>query len=123
LLRQTQADTGIQVVLVAPRLYEESQESSELAELAAALHAPIIYAGYPKGWKDHVDGIFFALRLASNLVSGSSLPSVSATFRLKSGEPGGFQRGTTLHGTVWIESGYCPSDCKELPLHFAVEVP
>jgi hypothetical protein len=104
-------------------MYEESRDRSELAELAAALHAPVIYSGFPREWKDHRDGLHFALGLASKMLSVSPLPTVSATFRVKSSEAGGFQHGVTLHGTVWIESGYCPNDCKELPLHFAVEVP
>ena len=121
-LRQQQADTGIQVVLIAGRLDEDSVDRKNLAELAAALRAPIIYAGYPKDWRENGDGLYSALDLAADLLSGSALPSVDAAFRMKSDQPGGFQSGPTLHGTLWIESDLCGMGCAELPLEFAVDI-
>ena len=121
-LRQQQADTGIQVVLVAGRLDGDSVERRNLAELAAALRAPIIYSGYPKDWRETGDGLYLALDLAADLLAGSALPSVEAVFRMKSDQPGGFQSGPTLHGTLWIESDLCPMGCAELPLEFAVDI-
>ena len=121
-LRQQQADTGIQVVLIAGRLDGESVERKNLAELAAALRAPIIYAGYPRDWREKGDGLYSALDLAADLLAGSALPSVEAVFRMKSDQPGGFQSGPTLHGTLWIESDLCPMGCAELPLEFAVDI-
>ena len=121
-LRQQQADTGIQVVLIAGRLDVDSVERRNLAELAAALRAPIIYSGYPKDWREKGDGLYSALDLAAELLAGSALPSVEAVFRMKSDQPGGFQSGPTLHGTLWIESDLCPMGCAELPLEFAVDI-
>ncbi len=121
-LRQQQADTGIQVVLIAGRLNGDSVERKNLAELAAALRAPIIYSGYPKDWREKGDGLYAALDLAADLLAGSALPSVEAVFRMKSDQPGGFQSGPTLHGTLWIESDLCPMGCAELPLEFAVDI-
>jgi len=121
-LRQQQADTGIQVVLIAGRLDGDSVERKTLAELAAALRAPIIYSGYPKDWREKGDGLYSALDLAADLLAGSALPSVEAVFRMKSDQPGGFQSGPTLHGTLWIESDLCPMGCAELPLEFAVDI-
>ena len=121
-LRQQQADTGIQVVLIAGRLDEDSVERKNLAELASALRAPIIYAGGPKDWREYRDGLYSALDLASDILSGSALPSVAAVFRMKSDQPGGFQSAPTLRGTLWIESDVCPMGCWELPLQFAVDI-
>ncbi len=121
-LRQQQADTGIQVVLIAGRLDGESWERTHLAELAAALRAPIIYAGYPTDWRTTGDGLYAALDLAADLLAGSALPTVEAVFRMKSDPPGGFQPGAALHGTLWIESDLCPMGCAELPLVFAVDI-
>jgi hypothetical protein len=121
-LRQQQADTGIQVVLIAGRLDEDSVERKNLAELAAALRAPMIYAGYPRDWRWYGDGLYSALDLAADLLAGAALPSVAAAFRMKSDQPGGFQSGPTLHGTLWIESDVCPMGCWELPLEFAVDI-
>ena len=121
-LRQQQADTGIQVVLIAGRLDVDSVERRNLAELAAALRAPIIYSGYPKDWREKGDGLYSALDLAAELLAGSALPSVEAVFRMKSDQPGGFPSGPTLHGTLWIESDLCPMGCAELPLEFAVDI-
>ena len=121
-LRQQQADTGIQVVLIAGRLDGDSVQRKNLAELAAALRAPIIYSGYPKDWRETGDGLYLALDLAADLLAGSALPSVEAVFRMKSDQPGGFQSGPTLHGTLWIESDLCPMGCAELPLEFAVDI-
>ena len=121
-LRQQQSDTGIQVVLIAGRLDVDSVERRNLAELAAALRAPIIYSGYPKDWRETGDGLYAALDLAADLLAGSALPTVEAVFRMKSDQPGGFQSGPTLHGTLWIESDLCPMGCAELPLEFAVDI-
>lgn len=121
-LRQQQADTGIQVVLIAGRLDEDSVERKNLAELASALRAPIIHAGYPRNWRENRDGLYSALDLASDILAGSALPSVEAVFRMKSGQPGGFQSGSALHGTLWVESDLCPMGCGELPLEFAVDI-
>jgi hypothetical protein len=121
-LSQQQADTGIQVVLIAGRLDANSMERKNLAELASALRAPIIYAGYPKDWRENGDGLYSALDLASDLLAGSALPSVAAVFRMKSDQPGGYQSGPTLRGTLWIESDVCPMGCGELPLEFAVDI-
>jgi hypothetical protein len=123
MLREQQADTGIQVMLIAGRLDGDSVERKNLAELALALRAPIIYAGYPKDWREYGDGLYLALDLASDLLAGSALPSVDAVFRIKSDQSGGFQSGPALHGTLWIESDICPMGCAELPLGFAVEIP
>jgi len=121
-LSQQQADTGIQVVLIAGRLDANSMERKNLAELASALRAPVIYAGYPKDWRENGDGLYSALDLASDLLAGSALPSVAAVFRMKSDQPGGYQSGPTLRGTLWIESDVCPMGCGELPLEFAVDI-
>ena len=124
-LRQQQADTGIEVVLIAYRLESDSVERENLAELAAALHAPIIYAGFPRdsGWR--ADGLYEALDLASDLLSGSALPTLNAVYRMKSDQPGGFRADSILHDSVFMESGLCEWDwgCSILPLQFAVEVP
>ena len=121
-LRQQQADTGIQVVLIAGRLDAHSVERKNLAELASALRAPIIYAGYPRDYREDRDGLYSALDLAADLLAGSALPSVEAVFRMKSDQPSGFQSGPALHGTLWIESDVCPMGCWELPLEFAVDI-
>jgi hypothetical protein len=121
-LRQQQADADIEVVLIAGRLDGDSVERRNLAELAAALRAPIIYSGYPKDWRETGDGLYAALDLAADLLAGSALPFVDAVFRMKSGQPGGFHSGPTLHGTLWIESDLCPMGCAELPLEFAVDI-
>jgi hypothetical protein len=121
-LRQQQLDTGIQVVLIAGRLDANSVERTNLAELAAALRAPIIYSGYPRDWRETGDGLYSALDLAADLLAGSALPSVEAVFRMKSDQPGGFQSGAALHGTLWIESDLCPMGCAELPMEFAVDI-
>ncbi len=122
-LRQQQADTGIQVVLVSSRLAEESAERQNLADLAAALRAPIIYAGYPKEWSVRLDGLFSALDLAADLVAGSALPTMDAVFRMKSDQPGGFQTGSTVHDTIFVESEQCSVGCGELPFPFAAGIP
>ena len=121
-LSQQQADTGIQVVLIAGRLDEDSVERRNLAELAGALRAPIIYAGYPKDWRAPADGLYWAMDLAADLLAGSALPSLHAVFRVKSDQPGGFQSSPALQGTLWVESNQCPMGCWELPLQFAVDI-
>jgi hypothetical protein len=124
-LRQQQVDAGIEVVLISYRLESDSAERENLAGLAAALHAPIIYAGFPRdtGWR--ADGLYEALDLASDLLSGSALPTLNAVYRMKSDQPGGFRAGSVLHDSVFMESGLCEWDwgCSILPLQFAVEVP
>jgi len=122
-LRQKQGDTGVQVVLVVGRLDAESAERTHLAELAAALRAPIIYAGYPSNWLIKTDGLQAAMDLAADLLTGLPMPSVKATFRMKAEGPGGFEAGSFLHGTIYVESDQCPMGCGELPYQFAVEVP
>jgi hypothetical protein len=122
-LRQQQAETGIQVILIAARLEEGSEERRSLAELAAALRAPIIYAGYPGNFLDQTDGLYAALDLAADLLAGSDLPSVKAVFRINSDQQGGFQPGSMLHGAINVEVDVCPMGCWELPLEFAVRIP
>lgn len=122
-LRQQHRDSGVQVVLIAGQLDEDSGERRNLAELAAALRAPIIYAGYPTEWQARKDGLYLAMDLAADLLAGSAMPSVKAVFRMRSGQPGGFQRGSLLQGTIHVESNLCPMECAELPLQFAVEIP
>jgi len=122
-LRQKQGDTGVQVILVIGRLDAESAERTHLGELAAALRAPIIYAGYPRNWLIRTDGLHAALDHAADVLTGVPLPSVKATFRMKSERPGGFETGSILHGTIFVESDQCPMGCGELPYQFAVQVP
>ena len=69
------------------------------------------------------DGLYLAMDLAADLLAGSAMPSVEAVFRMRSGQPGGFQRGSVLQGTIHVESDLCPMGCAELPLQFAVEIP
>lgn len=122
-LRQLRADTSVQPILIAGRLDEDSAQRKSLAEMAAALHAPIIYAGYPRNWKDQTDGLYSAMDLAADLLAGSALPTVEAVFRMKSDQPGAFQSGSLVSGTLYVESDQCPMGCWELPLQFAAEVP
>jgi hypothetical protein len=122
-LRQQQAETGIQVILIAARLKEGSEDRRILAELAAALRAPIIHAGYPGSFEDQTDGLYAALDLAADLSAGSALSSVKAVFRMKSNVPGGFQSGTVLHGAIYVQSDICDWECLLIPQEFAVRVP
>ena len=122
-LRQQQTDTGIQAVLIASRLREDSADRAALADLAAAIRAPTIHAGYPGDWQDQTDGLHAAMELASDLLDGSALQSLKATFRMRSDQPNGFASGAVLRGTLYVESSQCPMGCWELPLTFAVTVP
>jgi len=122
-LRLQQTATGTQFILIAGPLDETSPERDELADLAAALRAPILFAGYPANYKDRTDALHTAFALAADILAGMPLQSLQVTFRMKSTEPGGFASGSVLRGVVYIESSTCPMGCWELPLHFAVTVP
>ena len=122
-LRQLRDDAGVQPILIAGRLDENSSQRLALAELAAALRAPIIYAGYPRNWSLPRDGLYGAVDLAADLLARSALPTVKAVFRMKSDQPGGFQRDSMLHGILYVESDVCDMGCAELPLQFAAEIP
>jgi hypothetical protein len=127
-LRREQDDAGVQTILVAGALNEGATERATLAELAAALHAPLIHAGFPRNYTNWdagspFDGLYAALGLASELLAGDALPMVTATFSLRAEAPFTFISGTLLRGTLYMESDQCPMGCWELPLDFAVEVP
>ncbi len=124
-MRQQQVDTGIQVILIAFRLATQSVERKNLEELAVALRAEIIYAGFPEDSWAKGDGLYSALDLAADLLAGSALPTVKAVVRMKSNEPGGFPAGSNLRGTIQIESGVGNWDWGPvmLPLQFAVDIP
>jgi hypothetical protein len=125
-LRQLRDESGIQVVLIVGATLEQASDRRDLAELAAALQAPAVSLGIswvsPFGqiW---ASGSYGALDLAADLIDGLALPTLSADFRVEASEPGAFVTGSTLHGTVYVESEPCPFGCQYLPLEFAVEIP
>jgi hypothetical protein len=45
-------------------------EPQHVAELAAALRAPIVHAGYPRTYLDQTDGRVSAFDLAADLLAG-----------------------------------------------------
>jgi hypothetical protein len=126
-LRRQRDESGIEVVLIVGAPLEQTTDRRELAELSAALQAPAISLGLsPTGWpfgQTWASGSYAALDLAADLIDGLALPTLSADFRITTGEPGAFLAGATLHGTVYVESEPCPFDCQYLPLEFAVEIP
>jgi hypothetical protein len=127
-LRRQRDDTGIQSIVIAATP-DAQNERVALADLAAALHAPAIALGvsikpasgfYAQTW---TAGVYAALDLAADLLAGSPLPSLSASFRLTAHQPNAFPAGATLRGAIFMESDICPMGCWELPLEFSVEIP
>ena len=127
-LRAEQDAAGALTVLVAGRLNEGSPERRNLAELAAALGAPVIYAGYPRNYTNFdvgspFDGLFHASRFAAEILAGSPMQVITATFRVRTDASHPFESGTLFRGALRVESTQCPMGCWELPLDFAVRIP
>jgi hypothetical protein len=125
-LRRQRDDAGIQSVLIAGAALAQRGERAALAELSAALRAPMISLGVrPPGFRGSTweAGSYAALDLAADLIDGAPLPTLSAVFNVRAHEPGAFPAGATLRGALHIESDLCPMGCWEIPLEFAVEIP
>jgi hypothetical protein len=120
------AAAAIDTVIISSRLADPSPARDELAELAAAISAPLIVAGAPENWVDewtHRDGLHPAMSLAAEIVSGTPLPTLDVVFRLRRPASDPFVAGSLLRGTLHVESEICPVGCAELPLPFAVRIP
>jgi hypothetical protein len=126
-LQKMQAETAIQALLVAPREFVTYQrggnalpdEQFDLAEVAAALSAPLIFS--PGSWPRNSP--FPEAGLAADILGGSALPTIELEFRLKSGQAGGFVRGSKLSGTLWVVEGDPWWGYIERPMPFVVEIP
>ena len=68
-------------------------------------------------------GSYAALDLAADLTEGLRLPTLSAVFRVRADATGAFPSGAILRGVVYVQTEFCPVDCWEIPLAFAVEIP
>lgn len=123
----------MQTILVAGRLDDGSPELAALGELAAALQAPLIISSYLRtSDRDSVsgtttitnyDGLYAAMELAADLLGGAPLQSLTATFRLKTAEPGGFRSGSRFGESVFVEIDYCGMGCVAVEFPFVVTVP
>ena len=122
-LRQQQRETGIQSIVVASRMQDESTDHGELAELASALGAPLILAGRPETSIYSGDGTWLALDLAARLLAAERLPMMRAVFRLRAAEGTTFVAGSRLAGTVGVDIPPCSFGCDELRFHYSVEIP
>lgn len=125
-LGQEFAAGALTTVIVASRLAEDSPARQQLAEIATALQAPLVIAGKPANWLEEYadsDGLYQALELAAEIVSGAPLPTLNVIFRLRRDTGAPFESGTMLRGTVNVESELCPMGCAELPLPFAARIP
>ena len=131
-LRQLRDAAKIQAIVVAGVLPSDTwtfalaaddlSAHMALAELSTALRAPVISMGR-QTWGG---GSFGALDIAADLLERRPLPTVSATFRITSGQPDAFASGSTLYGWVALadrDSCGGPSGCERFTVPFAVEVP
>ena len=119
-LRRQRDEAAIQTVLIAGARLDQAEQRLALADLAAALRAPVVSLGVPQTWES---GSYAALDLAADLLDGVPLPTLSAVFRVQANQPQAFPAGTMLHGVLYVESATCSFGCWEVPLEFAVEVP
>jgi hypothetical protein len=119
-LRQLRDETGIQTVLIVGAPEEQRPDRQALADMAAVLRAPAVSLGLASSW---TAGTYAALDLASDLIDGLPLPTLSATFHVKTSEAGGFASGSILRGAVILESDQCPMGCADFLLAFSVEIP
>jgi hypothetical protein len=124
-LRRARDAAGVLPILVDASA--DGKDSAAIAELAAALRAPVIALPFrpgperePQPWSG---GIYSALQLAAELVDGAPLRSLTATFRVKTYAPSGFVSGTTLRGTIITENDLCPMGCGEVAQEFVVSIP
>jgi hypothetical protein len=126
-LRQSQGETGIQALLVAPKHYVTDRSGRiaapgvqlDLAEVAAALRAPLIFN--PGNWPGNSP--YAEAILAADILSGSAMPTIEMAFRLKSNQAGGFVRGSRLSGTLWVVEGDQWWGYVEWPMPFVAEIP
>jgi len=117
--------TGVLPILVDASA--DRNEGAAIAELAAALRAPVVALPSRQGperepqlWSG---GIYSALQLAAELLDGAPVRSLTATFRVKTLAPSGFVSGTTLRGTIITENDSCPMGCGEVMQEFVVIIP
>jgi hypothetical protein len=126
-LRRLRDEGGVLPVLINAAADTDSAARMGIADIAAALRAPVIGLGprigpsrEPQAWSA---GIHAALQLAAELAEGAPLPSITATFRVKTSAATGFVQGATLRGTIIAEGDICPMGCHETPVEFVVEIP
>jgi hypothetical protein len=126
-LRRQRDDTAVRSILIDGSAQGSRLDHRDVADLAAALRAPTVSLGVTTNERDFylqswASGANSALELAADLVEGKPLPTLSATFRVKSGT-GAFPSGATLRGVLYVESDICPMGCWEIPVAFSVIIP
>lgn len=126
-LRRMRDGGGVLPVLINAARLSEPIARQGIAEIAAALRAPVVVPGTrlgpdrePQPWSA---GIHAALQLAADLAAGSPLPTLTTTFRVRTSAAAGFAPGTTLRGTVFAESEICPLGCSTIPVEFVATIP
>jgi len=124
-LRQQRDQADIQPVLIVGAPESKRDDRAAIAELAAALHAPMVSLGAPGFYPGHewASGSYAGMDLAGDLINRVPLPSLSAVFRVKANESGAFPAGATLRGVLSLESNLCAMGCEEFTIDFAVEIP
>jgi hypothetical protein len=125
-LRQQHLDSGVQTIIIAAAIPDEIAGNTTVAEMAEALGAPLISTGLIDFRHDDTtpgQGLYAALDLAADLLTGGDMPTVSATFRVRARAAGAFVAGAMLRGVLFLQSDICPVGCQELSLPFAVRIP
>lgn len=126
-LRNQRDASGVRVVLIDASAAQSATDHRSVADLAAALRAPMISFGVARNSRDFytqswASGSTAALELAGDLVAGNSLPTLTLTLRVTD-RAGAFPQGKTLRGVLYLFSDICPMGCWELPIAFTAFVP
>jgi hypothetical protein len=126
-LAELRAAVGARVLLVSRPLEEQTVARARLAALATALEATTVVAGYPTDWPDYYgetdNGQVQALELATAWLTGDPLPSLKATFRVRTTPDKPFRSGELLRSELQVESQECPMGCWMVPIAFAARIP
>jgi hypothetical protein len=125
-LRQQHLDSRVRTILIAAVDPGDIANSMAVAKLAEALGTPTISTGIidlPHSDRASAHGLFAALDLAADLIAGTDMPTLSATFRVRAPAAGAFVAGSTLNGVLFLQSDICPFGCEELALPFTVRIP
>jgi hypothetical protein len=139
-LQHLQEDTAVRSILVSAPSKSSWRDATgrqvtdsdtfpkrkAVAELAAALHAPIVATDsifYDVPSPIRADATYAAFDLVADLIEGAPLPSLSATFRVRAPSPGAFPSGSMLRGVLYVQDQSCPFECAEVAIAFAARIP
>ena len=108
-LRRKRLDTAVEVVLVAGHIDSRSSpQRRALTELSASGFASLIMmTTHDDNRTGYYDDLYSSLDLAADLLAGVA-PTYELVFRLKTSEPGGFRRGSRLHGDLVLTDDCAP---------------